>query len=143
MRGGGEGQVVADGRCTAAYRKTFGSDLDTDRQARLVRPLAFGLLDKEQTMYARQRLLQALDHYHWRLGTGFLSTPLILSVLGTIDIEAAYHLLENEKMPGWLFMPKSGATVYTVTIPANGTATVVTGGKKHTLGAGTYRLTPA
>ncbi len=213
----------ASRRCTAAYRKNFGKDLDTDRQALLVRPLAFGLLDKEQTAYARQRLMQALDHYHWRLGTGFLSTPLILSVLETIDIEAAYHLLENEKMPGWLFMPKSGATtiweswegteaqggiaslnhyskgavcewlfdtmcgirvdgenhftiapkpgghftyaraeydsvygtvksgwerdggtvVYTVTIPANCTATVVVNGKKHTLGAGTYRLTPA
>ena len=212
----------ASRHCTAAYRKTFGKDLDTDRQALLVRPLAFGLLDKEQTAYARNRLMQALDRYHWRLGTGFLSTPLILSVLETIDIEAAYHLLENEKMPGWLFMPKSGATtiweswegteaqggiaslnhyskgavcewlfdtmcgirvdgenhftiapqpgghftyaraeydsvygtvksgwerdggatVYTVTIPANCTATVVTGGKKRHLGAGTYRIRP-
>ncbi|MGN1002178.1 MAG: family 78 glycoside hydrolase catalytic domain, partial [Oscillospiraceae bacterium] len=84
--------------------------LDTDRQARLVRPLAFGLLDEEQTEFARKRLLQALEHYGWRLGTGFLSTPLILDVLAEIDMEAAYRLLENEEMPGWLFMPKNGAT---------------------------------
>lgn len=84
--------------------------LDTDRQARLVRPLAFGLLDEEQTKFARKRLLQALEHYGWRLGTGFLSTPLILEVLAEIDMEAAYRLLENEEMPGWLFMPKNGAT---------------------------------
>lgn len=84
--------------------------LDTDRQARLVRPLAFGLLDEEQTKFARKRLLQALDHYGWRLGTGFLSTPLILDVLEEINTEAAYRLLENEEMPGWLFMPKNGAT---------------------------------
>lgn len=84
--------------------------LDTDRQARLVRPLAFGLLDEEQTKFARKRLLQALEHYGWRLGTGFLSTPLILDVLAEIDTEAAYRLLENEEMPGWLFMPKNGAT---------------------------------
>lgn len=84
--------------------------LDTDRQARLVRPLAFALLDAEQTEFAKKRLIQAMDHYSWRLGTGFLSTPLILDVLAGIDIEYAYRLLENEEMPGWLFMPKSGAS---------------------------------
>ncbi len=94
----------------AAYRKEFGKELDTDRQAQLVRPLAFGLLDEEQTAFAEKRLVEALEHYGWRLGTGFLSTPLILDVLADIDIEAAYRLLENEEMPGWLFMPKAGAT---------------------------------
>lgn len=84
--------------------------LDTDRQARLVRPLAFDLLDEEQTVYAQKRRLQALENYDWRLGTGFLSTPLILDVLAEYDLEAAYRLLENEQMPGWLFMPKNGAT---------------------------------
>ncbi|MBR0211511.1 MAG: family 78 glycoside hydrolase catalytic domain [Oscillospiraceae bacterium] len=97
-------------KCAAAYGKTFGGQLDTDRQALLVRPLAFNLLDETQTAFAKKRLLRALDNYGWRLGTGFLSTPLILDVLSAIDIEAAYRLLENEKMPGWLFMPKSGAT---------------------------------
>ncbi len=83
--------------------------LDTDRQANLVRPLYFGLLDEKQTAFARKRLLRAMENYHWRIGTGFLSTPLILHVLSTIDLEAAYRLLENEEMPGWLFMPKTGA----------------------------------
>lgn len=83
--------------------------LDTDRQAALVRPLYFGLLDEEQTAFAKQRLIQALKNYGWRLGTGFLSTPLILDVLESYDPDAAYRLLENEEMPGWLFMPKSGA----------------------------------
>ena len=84
--------------------------IDTDRQAKLVRPLYIGLLDEKQTEYAKKRLIKALDNYSWRLGTGFLSTPLILSVLADIDIEYAYRLLENEQMPGWLFMPKNGAT---------------------------------
>ena len=84
--------------------------LDTDRQARLVRPLAFDLLNEEQSEYARNRLVQALENYGWRLGTGFLSTPLILDVLAEYDLDAAYRLLENEEMPGWLFMPKNGAT---------------------------------
>ncbi len=93
-----------------AMRKLPIFSLDTDRQAMLVRPLAFDLLDTEQTAYAKDRLLKALENYGWRLGTGFLSTPLILYVLAEIDTDAAFRLLENEAMPGWLFMPKSGAT---------------------------------
>lgn len=99
--------------CTAAYQElveTKDYSLNTDRQARLVRPLYFGLLNETQTDYAKKRLIQALEHYHWRVGTGFLSTPLILYVLADINIEYAYKLLENEEMPGWLFMPKNGAT---------------------------------
>ena len=72
--------------------------------------MAFGLLNERQTAYAKERLIRALDSYGWRLGTGFLSTPLILGVLDQIDIEAAYRLLENEEIPGWLSMPKNGAT---------------------------------
>ena len=83
--------------------------LDTDRQAKLVRPLYFDLLDEKQTAYAKKRLLTALDRYGWRLGTGFLSTPLILYVLAETDIAYAYRLLENEELPGWLSMPKAGA----------------------------------
>ncbi len=84
--------------------------LDTDRQAKLVRPLYMGLLDGEQTAFAKKRLVEALDHYGCRLGTGFLSTPLILDVLAEMDIEYAYRLLENEEIPGWLSMPKQGTT---------------------------------
>lgn len=105
-------RLYADG-CKQAYQAMAEKPaytLDTDRQARLVRPLAFGLLDEAQTRFAQKRLLQALEHYGWRLGTGFLSTPLILDVLAQIDPAAAYRLLENEEMPGWLFMPKNGAT---------------------------------
>ncbi len=84
--------------------------LDTDRQAKLVRPLYFGMLNEKQTEYAKKRLIKALENYKWRVGTGFLSTPLLPYVLQDIDIEYAYKLLENEEKPGWLSMPKSGAT---------------------------------
>ena len=99
--------------CKTAYRELVKKDsfgLDTDRQAQLVRPLYLKLLDEEQEAYAKRRLIKALENYGWRLGTGFLSTPLILYVLSTYDIEAAYRLLENEEIPGWLSMPKNGAT---------------------------------
>ncbi len=99
--------------CRRSYQALVGTEkygLDTDRQARLVRPLYMDLLNSAQAAFARLRLVKALDDYGWRLGTGFLSTPLILDVLADIDIEYAYKLLENEEMPGWLFMPKNGAT---------------------------------
>jgi alpha-L-rhamnosidase len=107
-----EFQSYSDG-CKAAYRELVETDefpLDTDRQARLVRPLYFDLLDEERTEFAKKRLIKALENYNWRLGTGFLSTPLILYVLASYDTEAAYKLLENEEIPGWLSMPKNGAT---------------------------------
>ena len=97
-------------RSYQALRRTPAYSLDTDRQAQLVRPLAFGLLDENQTAYAQKRLISAMEHFGWRVGTGFLSTPLILDVLSYIDLEAAYRLLENEEIPGWLSMPKNGAT---------------------------------
>lgn len=97
-------------RSYQALAETRRYSLDTDRQARLVRPLHMGLLNETQRDYAQKRLVQALERYGWRVGTGFLSTPLILDVLADIDIEYAYRLLENEEMPGWLSMPKHGAT---------------------------------
>ena len=99
--------------CRKAYQELVRTEdfkLDTDRQARLVRPLYFDLLDGEQRAYAQKRLIEALEHFGWRLGTGFLSTPLILYVLADYDLEAAYRLLENEEIPGWLSMPRQGAT---------------------------------
>ena len=96
-----------------AYREYVSKpkySLDTDRQAKLVRPLYMGLLDDKQAEFAKQRLIKAMDNYGWRIGTGFLSTPMIMDVLCDIDVEYAYKLLENEKCPGWLFMPKHGAT---------------------------------
>ncbi len=46
------------------YRKLMQQaefSLDTDRQARLVRPLYFDLLDEKGTAFAKKRLIQALD----------------------------------------------------------------------------------
>lgn len=85
--------------------------LDTDRQAKLVRPLALDLLDGDEKKKAEERLVQAVKNYHYRVGTGFLSTPFILKVLsdgGHSDV--AYRMLENEEKPGWISEVKAGAT---------------------------------
>lgn len=99
--------------CSRAYQQLVsmpGYTLDTNRQAKLVRPLYMGLLNPRQEEYAKQQLLRALDFFKWRVGTGFLSTPFLLFVLQNIRLEYAYKLLENEEIPGWLSMPKNGAT---------------------------------
>lgn len=85
--------------------------IDTDRQAKLVRPLALGLLDGEKKQNVQKRLVKAVENRGYRVGTGFLSTPFILSTLteaGRVDV--AYKMLENEEPPSWLAQVKAGAT---------------------------------
>lgn len=102
----------ADG-AKKAYNYLFVKDgrIDTDRQAKLVRPLAFGLLEGEVKKNVADRLVKALEKNGYRIGTGFLSTPFLLPVLteaGYIDI--AYKALENAEAPGWLWQILHGAT---------------------------------
>lgn len=97
----------------AAYDALFvkTGSLDTNRQAKLVRPLALGLLDGAEKEYALQRLVQAIEDYRYRVGTGFLSTPFLLPVLTEAgETETAYKMLENTEKPGWLAEVLDGAT---------------------------------
>lgn len=84
---------------------------DTNRQAKLVRPLALGLAGGEAKKTLQERLVKAVENYRYRVGTGFLSTPFILPVLteaGRVDV--AYKMLENEEPPSWLAEVNAGAT---------------------------------
>ncbi len=86
---------------------------DTDRQAKLVRPLALGLTagDESITKAVENRLAEAVERRNYRIATGFLSTPFVLSVLtkaGRADL--AYKMLENKECPGWLYEVEQGAT---------------------------------
>ncbi|HDS00803.1 MAG TPA: alfa-L-rhamnosidase, partial [candidate division Zixibacteria bacterium] len=102
----------ADG-AKKAYSYLFVKEntIKTDRQAKLVRPLALGLLDGEVKKNVEDRLEKVLSKNDWKIGTGFLSTPFILPVLTeTGKLDAAFKVLENEEVPGWLFAPKQGAT---------------------------------
>ncbi len=84
---------------------------NTERQAKYVRPLAFGIADKKQKEALANRLFQAVEKREYRIGTGFLSTPFILPTLvenGRLDL--AYKMLENEQAPGWLNEVNRGAT---------------------------------
>lgn len=86
---------------------------DTDRPAKLVRPLALGLIDDEPERKRKieKRLEMAVVNREYCIGTGFLSTPFILPVLCNAGkTEMAYKMLLNEKSPGWLYEIKKGAT---------------------------------
>lgn len=96
-------------RARAAYPAY--AELDTDRQAKLVRPLALGLLDGQKKTQAQERLVQAVRNYRYRVGTGFLSTPFLLPVLTEAGAaETAYRMLLNPERPGWLCEIEAGAT---------------------------------
>ncbi len=85
--------------------------LDTDRQAKLVRPLALGILEDDDREFAERRLVQAAENFNYCVGTGFLSTPFLLSVLTEAgETETAYRMLENTNSPGWLYEVVNGAT---------------------------------
>ena len=99
--------------CREAYNYYFapGQDIITDRQSKLVRPLAMDILHKKAKKQVARRLMASIKKRNYRIGTGFLSTPLILPTLtklGRPDI--AYAMMENEDMPGWLYEVKAGAT---------------------------------
>ena len=108
------GESSADYLAAAARAKEVYpqyAELDTDRQAKLVRPLALGLLDGETKKAAQRRLVKAVENYNYRVGTGFLSTPFLLGELTKAgEIETAYKLLLNTEKPGWLYEVLQGAT---------------------------------
>ena len=97
----------------ARAREVYGryAELDTDRQAKLVRPLALGLLEGAEKKKVQARLKKAVENFGYRVGTGFLSTPFLLSTLTEAgEIETAYRLLLNPEKPGWLYEVAQGAT---------------------------------
>ncbi len=122
--------------CKKAYQELVSGGkytLDTDRQAQLVRPLALGLLNEKQTEFAKKRLIKALENYGWRLGTGFLSTPLILNVL------AEYNSVYGKVTSKW--EKKDGKILYLITIPANCTAKIVLpNGTEEQVDAGEHKF---
>lgn len=97
----------------AAYHALFveTGTLKTNRQAKLVRPLALGLLDGAAKSEAEELLEKAVKDYQYRVGTGFLSTPFLLPTLTKAGKpETAYKMLENTKKPSWLGEVTDGAT---------------------------------
>lgn len=97
-----------------AWRAAFVHDdgrIGRDEQDDYVRALAFGLLTDKQKPAAVARLVQLIENANHHVGTGFLSTSMLLFVLaenGRADI--AYRLLLQTISPSWLAQIERGAT---------------------------------
>ena len=95
-----------------AYRYLYLKEIpDTDRQAKLVRPIALDMAQEGQKKLLAERLFKSVLNRNYRIATGFLSTPFILPVLsdyGRSDL--AYKMLVNEEAPGWMHEVVKGAT---------------------------------
>lgn len=96
-----------------AYNYLFVKDglISTTTQAKYCRPLAFGLLCEEDQIKNKELLISNIVSRNYKIGTGFLTTSLLLPTLTTLgSSEIAYKMLENEEMPGWLYQVNKGAT---------------------------------
>lgn len=106
-------RALAD-RTRIAWRQAYlGPDgrIGMDRQDDYVRALAFDLLDEGEKPAATARLVALIEQAGDHLGTGFMSTGLLLHVLADQGREdVAYRLLFQNEAPSWLYQIDKGAT---------------------------------
>lgn len=97
-----------------AYRSRYmknGQVIPSPRQCRYVRPLAMGLLKKEEKRAAAASLKALIRENNGHLNTGFLSTHELCRVLtDNGEVRTAYDLLLQDSCPGWLYPVIQGAT---------------------------------
>ena len=93
------------------YTCTKKGSIHSDRQCEYVRPIAFGLLSREEAQKAADELDELVRKNGFHLNTGFLSTPDLCRVLSEHGhTDTAYRLLLQEECPGWLYALSKGAT---------------------------------
>lgn len=98
-----------------AYLEYFIKDknIDSKRMCKYVRPLALGLLEKDEATKknVQKGLVKLVREKEHHVGTGFLSTPFILNVLTESGYaEDAYQMLLKEEYPSWIYEIRNGAT---------------------------------
>ncbi len=87
------------------------SDKPVETQTGYVLALHMNLLTDSLRGVAAKRLVDRLEANQWRLGTGFLGTPYLLSALtDTGHADVAYRLLLNTEYPSWGYLVEHGAT---------------------------------
>ncbi len=114
----GEAEIATTYRTLAdnaadAWRTEYWRDgrLRIETQATYTRGLAFGLFLAEQVSAAAARLAELVAEAGDHVGTGFLSTPMLLPMLADHGYaDRAYRVLQNETTPGWYVMLRRGAT---------------------------------
>jgi alpha-L-rhamnosidase len=95
----------------ASGTETKLSDKPVETQTGYVLALHMNLLPEGLRAAAAQKLVDRLAANQWRLGTGFLGTPYLLSALtDTGHADVAYRLLLNTEYPSWGYLVEHGAT---------------------------------
>jgi alpha-L-rhamnosidase len=86
--------------------------LASDSQTAYALALAFDLLpEPEQRRHAAARLVDLVRREDYRIGTGFVGTPLVCDALANHGhIDDAYHLITQQSCPSWLYPVTMGAT---------------------------------
>ena len=73
--------------------------------------IELGIAPKELHRGLGEQLEKLVAKNGYRIGTGFVGTPLVLPALTrTGRLETAYRLLLNRDCPGWLYQVEKGAT---------------------------------
>ena len=95
----------------ASGTETKLSDKPVETQTGYVLALHMNLLPENLRPLAAQRLVDRIAANGWKLGTGFLGTPYLLSALtDTGHADVAYRLLLNKEYPSWGYLVEHGAT---------------------------------
>ena len=114
-RADAEAYSALAGEAAAAFRGRYLLDdgrLASDGQTAYAIAIAFGLLgDAGLERRAGDRLAQLVHDNGYRIGTGFVGTPLICDALtSTGHVAEAYRLLMQTECPSWLYAVTHGAT---------------------------------
>lgn len=105
------GEIAEGAKNAYRYTCTKKGRIASKRQAEYVRPVAFGLLDEQESQNAVDTLAELVADNKYHLNTGFLSTPFLCRVLADYGhTDTAYKLLLQDTAPSWLYPVKHGAT---------------------------------
>lgn len=97
-----------------AFRRRYvtpGGRVMSDSPTAYAMALRFGLLEDDERANAGDRLNELVARDGYRIGSGFLGTPLICDALTDAGhVETAYKLLLQTESPSWLYTVRMGAT---------------------------------
>ncbi len=104
-------QIAEGARNAYRYTCTRNGSIASKRQAEYVRPIAFGLLDHDESKLSADQLAAMVAENGYHLNTGFLATPFLCRALSDYGhADTAYRLLLQDTAPSWLYPVKHGAT---------------------------------
>ncbi|MCV2394201.1 glycoside hydrolase family 78 protein [Actinotalea sp. M2MS4P-6] len=101
-------------RVRAAFRDAYvtpGGRMMSDAATGYALAIAFGLVGGEQRERVGERLAEWVRSHGYRIGTGFVGTPIVLDALTvTGHLDEAYRMLQQTENPSWLYPVTMGAT---------------------------------